>query len=312
MVRASLVIPMYNAADTLPALLDSIETQDAGAGLLETIVVDDGSTDDSRAIAAARSWCRVLTQPNRGPGAARNLGAQAVRGEIIIYTDADCVLPGDFVRRHVELHASRQDIDGVCGGVVPATRLPLGSAVLADHLCSWFNAHDALPPREPEYMWGANMSVKRRVLASGVSWSEDRITGEDVDFCRQMRQREMTLAFAPRIVVRHTDRASFTSFLRHQYNWGFHAPFIRGCNPDAAYAFLFPASPTCARLMSPLIVAGYTALTIKAWWRRRPLGLLSALPMILLGKIAYARGVLAGTRAMAEGLGDRIADRRAA
>lgn len=312
MIHASLVIPMYNARDTLPAMLDSIEAQDEAIGSFETIIVDDGSTDDSRAIAAARPWCRVLTQANCGPGAARNLGAQRARGEIIIYTDADCVLPSDFVRRHIEMHALRPDVDGLCGGVTPATRLPLGSPVLADHLCSWFNAHDALPPRTPEYMWGANMSVKRRVLAAGVAWSADRITGEDVDFSLQMRRRGMVTTFAPEIAVRHTDRATFSGFLRHQYNWGFHAPFIRGRNPDAAYAFLFPAGIGRARLVSPIIVAGYTALTIKAWWRRRPLALLSALPIILLGKIAYARGVLAGTRAMAKGLGDRVADRRAA
>ena len=77
------------------------------------------------------------------------------------------------------------------------------------------------------------------------------------------------------------------------------------------YSFLFPASMVGAWLCSPLIVVGYTFLIIKAWWRARPLGLLSVLPLIVLGKFSYARGALHGTRAYLTGLAGIVADRRA-
>ncbi len=312
MTDVSLIVPVYNAEDTLPALLASVESQDLPSDQYEVLVVDDGSTDGSASLVCEHRHVCLLSQSNRGPGAARNLGARHASGEIIVYTDADCRLPPDFLSQHVKLHAIHPEVDGIAGAVSPATRLPLASAVLADHLCNWFNAHDRLPPRTPEYMWGANMSVKRRVSEAGVRWSEERITGEDVDFCSQMNTLGMSLRFFPECLVHHTDRASMRGFLRHQYNWGYHAPFVRGRNPQAAYSFMFPTHLGRAILLSPAVALGYAALVAKAWWRHRPLGLLSAMPLILLGKVAYARGVLEGTRVMLNKSSRRIADRRAA
>ncbi|MFH1419308.1 MAG: glycosyltransferase [Planctomycetota bacterium] len=312
MTDVSLIVPAYNAEETLPALLTSVESQDLPPHQYEVLVVDDGSTDASASLVHEHRNVRLLSQSNRGPGAARNLGARHALGKIIVYTDADCRLPPDFLSQHARLHALHPEVDGIAGAVAPATSLPLASAVLADHLCNWFNAHDRLPPRAPEYMWGANMSVNRRVLEAGIRWSEERITGEDVDFCSQMNALGMSLRFFPECFVRHTDRASLSGFLRHQYNWGFHAPFVRGRNPQAAYSFMFPTHLGRATLLSPAVALGYTALVARGWWRYRPLGLLSVLPLILLGKVAYARGVLEGTRVILEKSRRRIADRRTA
>ena len=106
------------------------------------------------------------------------------------------------------------------------------------------------------------------------------------------------------------DRGDVFSFLRHQYNWGFHAPFVRGRNPDARYSFLFPAGLWRARALSPFVLGGHFALILWGWRRERPLEVASTWPLIVAGKIAYARGVLAGTRALVTGEGPQIADRR--
>ncbi len=298
MMRISLVIPAYNGASTLSALLDSVEAQDLPADQFEVILVDDGSTDRSADVARRYPRLQLMTQENRGPGAARNCGTRAAEGDIIAYTDADCILPPDWLEKHVRLHEQYPELDGLCGGVGPARCLPYGSSVLADHLCSWFNAHNHLSERTPEYLWSANMSIKRRVVESGIGWSERRVTGEDVDFSKKMAARGMKLRFFPMHGLTHVDRATLGGFLRHQYNWGFHAPFVRGTNKDAQYALLFPANVARACLCSPLIIMGYTALVMRGWWRSRPLGLLSTLPLILLGTFSYVRGVLAGTRAL--------------
>ncbi len=311
MVRISLVIPMYNALDTLPRLLASIEAQTLPRDQYEVIIVDDGSTDGSGEIVRRHSDIRLLSQQNRGPAAARNLGTRAATGVVIAYTDADCVLKPDWLAKHIELHERHPGIDGLSGSVAPATELPYGSVVLADHLCSWFNVHDRLPEREPEHLPSLMMSVKRRMFDAGIWWTERRITGEDVDFCKRMVQCGMKLRYFPTPVLQHVDRSGFREFLRHQYNWGFHAPFVRGQSKDAAYSFLFPGNMIGAWLCAPLIVMGYTALIIKAWWRTRPLGLASALPLIVLGKLSYARGVLHGTRARRTGMEGIVADRRA-
>jgi lipopolysaccharide/colanic/teichoic acid biosynthesis glycosyltransferase/glycosyltransferase involved in cell wall biosynthesis len=92
--RASVVIPAYNAASTLPACLAALSQQSLPSTDFEIIVVDDGSTDDTAALARA-AGVRVIVQTHAGPAAARNRGAAAARGELLLFTDADCApVPG--------------------------------------------------------------------------------------------------------------------------------------------------------------------------------------------------------------------------
>ena len=86
-VKLSLVIPCYNAEKTLRACLQSASGQTHPA--IEIIVVDDKSSDRSRAI-AGEFRCTLIEQPrNKGVSAARNAGAAAGRGEILFFLDGD-------------------------------------------------------------------------------------------------------------------------------------------------------------------------------------------------------------------------------
>jgi CDP-glycerol glycerophosphotransferase len=93
----SVVVPVYNVEPYLRACLESIARQTHGE--LEVIVVDDGSTDGSaaiaRAFAAGDRRFRVLSQPNGGLGNARNNGAEDARGEFLAFVDSDDELPGN-------------------------------------------------------------------------------------------------------------------------------------------------------------------------------------------------------------------------
>jgi len=97
--RVSIVIPCFNAASTIGATIDSALSQ--GNVLRDVVVIDDGSTDDSLAI--ARSFeprVRVLTGSNRGVSAARNRGIASTAGEWILFLDADDLLvPRTLARR---------------------------------------------------------------------------------------------------------------------------------------------------------------------------------------------------------------------
>jgi GT2 family glycosyltransferase len=86
--RFSVVIPAYNAGKTLARALDSVLTQTWPAH--EIIVVDDGSSDNSREVVAAYGGRVIyLQQENAGPSAARNRGVEAASGEWIAFLDAD-------------------------------------------------------------------------------------------------------------------------------------------------------------------------------------------------------------------------------
>jgi glycosyltransferase involved in cell wall biosynthesis len=93
----TVVLPVHNGERFLAEAIDSVLTQDYEP--LELIVVDDGSTDGSGAIASSRG-VRVCRQANEGPAAARNTGIERARGELVAFIDADDVwLPGKLGRQ---------------------------------------------------------------------------------------------------------------------------------------------------------------------------------------------------------------------
>lgn len=84
----SVIIPVYNRARLITATLESVLAQTFTA--YEVIVIDDGSTDATPAVLARYAdRVRVLTQANRGAGAARNLGLRHARGDYAVFLDSD-------------------------------------------------------------------------------------------------------------------------------------------------------------------------------------------------------------------------------
>jgi len=106
----SIVIPCYNAAPFLREALDSTLRQTVPAA--EVILVDDGSTDDSAAIAESYGPpVRVIRQANQGESVARNAGLAAARGEYIVFLDADDVLDAQLLEMQL------RSLEGVTNGV---------------------------------------------------------------------------------------------------------------------------------------------------------------------------------------------------
>jgi glycosyltransferase involved in cell wall biosynthesis len=95
-VKYSVIVPAYNAGKTIGVCLGALSRQSVDAADYEVIVVDDGSKDDTAEIVKTFS-VRYLHQANRGPAAARNHGAREARGEIILFTDSDCVPSADWI-----------------------------------------------------------------------------------------------------------------------------------------------------------------------------------------------------------------------
>ena len=93
----SVVVPAYDVAAYLPACLDSVLAQRLGRDRLEVVVVDDGSPDESGAIAEAYAErdprVKVVHTENRGLGAARNEGLRHVGGDLLAFADSDDVVP---------------------------------------------------------------------------------------------------------------------------------------------------------------------------------------------------------------------------
>ena len=119
----SLIVAAYNAARTLPALMDSIEAADQAAGVAwEAVLVDNASTDATPELLrdfAARSKVpvTVLREARQGLSAARNAGLRAARGRLLAITDSDCVIAPDYVASIVREFAADPEL-GLLGGRV--------------------------------------------------------------------------------------------------------------------------------------------------------------------------------------------------
>lgn len=92
---ASAILATYNAMETLPACLDSLREQSVP---IEIIVVDDGSTDGTRAYLRSVRNVRVLRQAHLGAARARNKGASHAKGDILLFVDADMTFDKNYVR----------------------------------------------------------------------------------------------------------------------------------------------------------------------------------------------------------------------
>jgi glycosyltransferase involved in cell wall biosynthesis len=100
----SIVLPVYNESGHLVDEIDRIRrAMDASDDSYEIIVVDDGSHDGSLEIARDLDNVRVISfTENRGPGAARKIGTEAARGQVVVWTDVDMSYPNDEIPRLVK------------------------------------------------------------------------------------------------------------------------------------------------------------------------------------------------------------------
>lgn len=98
MERISVIIPVYNAADTLSATVQAVLEQTYAD--LELLLINDGSTDGSGAVCDgfADPRVRVFHQENQGVSAARNLGLSLAAGEYVTFLDADDIVPADYLQ----------------------------------------------------------------------------------------------------------------------------------------------------------------------------------------------------------------------
>ncbi len=110
--KVSVIIPTFNCARYLPEALDSVLAQNCAD--FETIVVNDGSTDDTdQVMAVYKDRVRYICQENRGVGAARNTGIRYARGEYAVFLDADDLILPDKLQLHATYLESHADIDVV-------------------------------------------------------------------------------------------------------------------------------------------------------------------------------------------------------
>jgi glycosyltransferase involved in cell wall biosynthesis len=213
--RVSVVVCAYNAEATLRDTLDGV------AALrypdFEAIVVDDGSTDATAAIAMGYG-CRLIRTSNRGLSAARNTGWREATGEIVAYLDADAHPDPEWLT-YLALDFIGTPHVGVGGPNVPPSDAPLVADCVAN--APGGPIHVLLSDREAEHLPGCNMAFRRAALqAVGGFDARFRVAGDDVDLCWRLQDRGWTLGFAPAAMVWHHRRRTVRGYWKQQVGYG--------------------------------------------------------------------------------------------
>jgi GT2 family glycosyltransferase len=214
--RVSVVVCSYNAERTMEACLVSLEKLNYPD--YEVIVVNDGSKDRTLEIAERFSYCRIISQPNKGLSVARNVGAEAATGEIVAYTDSDCVADPDWL---TYLVAKMETADLVaCGGPnFPPPEDNLVPAAVA--VSPGGPTHVLLSDDVAEHIAGCNMAFRRDVLLRlGGFDPVYRAAGDDVDICWRFQDAGYTIGFSPSAVVWHFRRNTVKAYLGQQKGYG--------------------------------------------------------------------------------------------
>ncbi len=224
--RVSVIVCTRNGAATLRACLESLVMLNYPG--FEVLVVDDGSTDTTAEIAQSFERVRYHRQEHAGLSVARNLGARLATGEVLAYTDDDCIAPADWL-----LHLSHAFTDKTvvaAGGpnIPPPPRNDIERVVAA---APGAPAHVLLGDTEAEHLPGCNLAIRKDSLERiGGFQAEFMAAGDDVDVCWRLRELG-TLRFVPGAMVWHHRRFTVQAYLRQQRGYGHAEALLMRAHP---------------------------------------------------------------------------------
>jgi GT2 family glycosyltransferase len=257
-VKASVVVPAYNARRQLERLLSSlVHSRLDPADAIEVVVVDDGSTDRSDEVVATfvdRLDVRYVFRPRTaasGRAAARNAGIAEATGDVVVMVDADQVVEPAFVAEHLRYHGIRADLvvigprQELSPGDYDDRRLAAGFTLAAmpavvarddrEQILAEFSQNLNNVQTCWHYLFSCNASVGTEHLRAVGGFDEEfRGWGlEDSELGYRLRRRGLAFAFNPAAVAYHEHRHvvgamvdEWWSNLRHMVHRHDHAPEV--------------------------------------------------------------------------------------
>jgi glycosyltransferase involved in cell wall biosynthesis len=221
----SVVIPTHNRLDMLVRVLDALDRQ-VDAPLFETIVINDGSKDDTERVISQRQGITFRTQANAGPGRARNHGVSLATGKVVVFIGDDTVPEPRFLAEHARVH--RESNDSPLIACLGYTGWPRSERVTAfmDYINDYglqfgyklIRDGDVVPFN---FFYTSNISIDREVLAAHpFDTTFPSAAWEDIELAYRLKEDGLTIRYNARAVTRHYHPMNVDSFARRQYTVG--------------------------------------------------------------------------------------------
>ena len=310
----SVVIPAYNAAETLEPCLEAVESQTLARGHYEVIVVDDGSADATAEIARRHESVVLLSQPHKGVAAARNLGARRTRGAIVLFTDADCVPSPDWIEA-MSAPFSDGEVMGV-GGVIRTHQRGLVPRFIQLEFDDRFEKLAKHP--SIDFITTATAGFRRDPFLESGGFREDLLGAEDAELSFRLASAGHKMVFVPQAIVYHSHPQSLLEYARRKRYDAYWRLMVYLAHPrkvivdsrtpqtqkaQIGLLFLLAVAALGAIFWGGMIwlAGGLLALflltALPFWWKsvRRDIVVGAFLPLLLLvGTASVAAGLAAG------------------
>jgi glycosyltransferase involved in cell wall biosynthesis len=319
----SVIVPAYNAEHTMDQCLQALKCQTIPKECYEIIVVDDGSTDGTPAKVNAYDNVRLFSQTHAGPAAARNLGMAHARGEIILFTDADCEPTPDWIERmaapfraEVALHGD--EIAGVKGAYLNRRREIVARFVQMEYE----DRYDRMTQeRYIDFVDTYSAGYRRDVLVANGGFDPlfSAASVEDQEFSFRLAHSGYKMIFVKEARVHHLGHArSVWAYWRKKFKIGYwkvvvcrqhpgkilrdsHTPqVLKGQIILAGLGGLcFPAGLLWSPMVWGIVVSGFLFLLttlpfVLKTWERDPLAALVSPCLLLVRALALGTGFASG------------------
>ena len=258
MVTASIIIPTHNRRSVLLETLDCLGLQSQPPDAFEVIVIADGCTDGTvEALRVSRTpfALRVLEQSNRGAGAARNTGAAAASGDVLIFLDDDIQMEPGFVEAHVRVHCDRPNRVGI-GYLPPALRDQTGYFRL--ELRQWWqNMFDHM--RQPGHRFAyidllsGNFSLTADLFAQIKGFDTTLRVHEDWELGARLLKAGVELVFVADAVGWHCETTDINRALVRKFGEGKADVQLGRLYPELRKTLLMAWMPRFAQLPSRVL-----------------------------------------------------------
>lgn len=222
--KVSIIVCTYNARDDLKDCLESLDKQEYDN--LEIIIVDDASNDGTAEYVnefQTKSRFKtsiVLNKENLGVAGSRNAGITHASGDIISFTDADCVVDPHWIQELIKGY-DHDRVTAVGGSISDKDITNIWE--LTD------KGHDFVASKEGEvtYIQGCNMSFMEDILKKFMFNDEIKYGYEEKLLCDRLTAAGNKVFFNPLAVVHHKRRNNMTSLLRRKYLLGLSSVWYR-------------------------------------------------------------------------------------
>jgi glycosyltransferase involved in cell wall biosynthesis len=209
--KISIVIPAYNASRTLVACLRAVAESEVRP--YELLVVDDGSTDETRSI-AEQGGARVLaSNGKKGPAHARNLGAREAKGDVLFFVDADvCISPASLTRISATFDGD-SSIDAVIGSYDDT---PHEQDVLSMYRNLMHRYVHQNSKREASTFWSGCGAIRRNVFLeyNGFDEGYGRPAIEDIELGYRLTSNGRKIILDHELEVKHLKRWTFVNLIK--------------------------------------------------------------------------------------------------